>query len=135
MSTRYGGGCRRLRREIPSAARAIIKHVSELPPDLSRLRAIETYLQLQLRSVQQRVAEVEQWEKTREAAARPRNLPEWTLQMDIGPVPRPVAVHHGECTVGGKRLKRISRRDAIEALGAGILPCALCRPERELQVD
>nr|WP_244942473.1 DUF6233 domain-containing protein [Streptomyces sioyaensis] len=53
----------------------------------------------------------------------------------MGADPRPVAVHLGECTVGGARLKRITRRDAIEALTAGILPCALCRPDRELQVD
>ncbi|MFI6771153.1 DUF6233 domain-containing protein [Streptomyces sp. NPDC050355] len=109
--------------------------MNELPPDLPRLKAIETYLQLQLRRVQQKVAEAEQWEASRRAAAQPRTPPEWTLQMDIGADPRPVAVHHGECTTGGKRLQRVTRRDAIEALSVGILPCALCRPDRELQVD
>ncbi|MFF7705336.1 DUF6233 domain-containing protein [Streptomyces lydicus] len=106
----------------------------ELPSDLNRLRTIETYLQLQLQRVQRQVAEAEQWEASRQSAAQSRTPPEWTLQMGIGVDPSPVAVHHGECT-GGKRLRRITRRDAIEALSVGVLPCALCRPDRELQVD
>ncbi|MEU3994150.1 DUF6233 domain-containing protein [Streptomyces platensis] len=76
----------------------------------------------------------EQWEASRQAAAR-RPPPEWTLQVDVGAEPRPVAVHHGECAVAGARRRRISRRDAIEALAAGVEACLLCRPDRELQVD
>lgn len=106
-----------------------------LPSDLSRLRTIAFYLELQLQAVRERIAEAEQWEASRRAAARPATPPEWTLQMDVGADPRPVAVHHGDCTVGGQRVRRITRRDAIEALTAGIEACALCQPNRELQVD
>ncbi|WP_432003656.1 DUF6233 domain-containing protein [Streptomyces sioyaensis] len=105
-----------------------------LPPDLPRLHAIATYLQLELEHVRRRIAEVEQWEATRRASARPAVPPEWTLQMDIGADPRPVAVHH-QCTMRGARVRPITRRDAIEALAVGVQPCAMCRPDRELQVD
>lgn len=85
--------------------------------------------------MRRRMTEVEQWEATRKASARPAAPPEWTLQMDIGADPLPVAVHHGECTVGGARLRRITRRDAIEALAVGVQACVLCRPDRELQAE
>ncbi|MFE3770916.1 DUF6233 domain-containing protein [Streptomyces sp. NPDC059122] len=106
-----------------------------LPPDLPRLHAIETYLQLELERVHRRIVEVEQWEATRRASARPAVPREWTLQMDIGADPRPVAVHHGQCTVRSARMRRITRRDAIEALAVGVQPCVLCQPDRELQMD
>ncbi|TBO60213.1 hypothetical protein EYS09_07895 [Streptomyces kasugaensis] len=107
-----------------------------LPADLPRLRAIAMYLQLQLDHVGRRIAEAERWEASRKAAARPASPPQWTLQMDVGAEPQPVAVHHGECRIGGgARRRRIGRRDAIEALAVGVMPCALCRPDRELQVD
>ncbi|MEV5485541.1 DUF6233 domain-containing protein [Streptomyces sioyaensis] len=32
--------------------------------------------------------------------------------MDIRAAPSPVAVHAGECAVGGKRLRRITREEA-----------------------
>ncbi|WP_443033824.1 DUF6233 domain-containing protein [Streptomyces sp. CA2R101] len=46
-----------------------------------------------------------------------------------------MAVHRGQCTVGQPRVRRITRRAAIEALTADVGACALCRPNRELQVD
>ncbi|AJT70192.1 hypothetical protein T261_8600 [Streptomyces lydicus] len=54
--------------------------------------------------------------------------------MDIGAEPRPVAVHH-QCAMRGARMRQITRRDAIEALAAGVQACVLCRPDRELQGD
>jgi hypothetical protein len=78
---------------------------------------------------------VEQWQATRRASARHATAPEWTLQMDVGADPRPVAVHHGECTTGQPRARPITRQGAIEALTAGVEACALCRPDRELRVD
>lgn len=109
-----------------------------LPPDLPRLRDIATYLQIQLAYVQRRIAEAEQREReaSRPAAARRGAPPAWTLQIGIGADPRPVAVHHGECGIASSaRTRSMSQRDAIEALAAGVAPCSLCRPERELQVD
>ncbi|MCL7496083.1 DUF6233 domain-containing protein [Streptomyces sp. MCA2] len=108
-----------------------------LPADLSRLRVIATYLQLELERVHRRIAEAEQRDReaARQATARPLPPPAWTLQMNVSADPRPVAVHHGQCTVGQPRIRPISRRAAIEALTAGVEACALCRPDRELQVD
>ncbi|AJT70189.2 hypothetical protein T261_8597 [Streptomyces lydicus] len=44
-------------------------------------------------------------------------------------------MHHGQCTMRSARMRRISRRDAIEALAAGVQPCVLGRPDREFRVD
>ncbi|MFF3748769.1 DUF6233 domain-containing protein [Streptomyces kronopolitis] len=109
--------------------------MSELPPGLPRLRAIETYLRLPLDRVQQRVTEVEQWQATHRASARPSTPPDRTVQMNVGAEGRPVVVHHGECTVGRPRLRPVTRQGAIEALTAGVVACALCHPDRELRID
>ncbi|WP_423247491.1 DUF6233 domain-containing protein [Streptomyces decoyicus] len=61
--------------------------------------------------------------------------PERTLQRDIGPHPQPGAVHHAQGIVRGARMRPITRRDAIEALAAGVQPCFMCRPDRGLRVD
>ncbi|MEU9483078.1 DUF6233 domain-containing protein [Streptomyces decoyicus] len=105
-----------------------------LSRDFPRLQAIALYLDLQLQAVRRRIAEAGQWEASRKAAARPPSPPEWTLQVDVGAEQRPVAVHHGEC-VAGARSRRITRRNAIEALAVGVEPSLTCRPDRELQVD
>ncbi|MEW2436590.1 DUF6233 domain-containing protein [Streptomyces caniferus] len=96
-----------------------------------------TYLQLELERVHRRIAEAEQREReeARQATARPLPPPAWTMQMNVSADPRPVAVHHGQCTVGQPRIRPITRRAAIEALTAGVEACALCRPDRELQID
>ncbi|MFE6743859.1 DUF6233 domain-containing protein [Streptomyces tubercidicus] len=108
-----------------------------LPADLPRLRVIATYLQLELERVHRHIAEAEQREREAalQAAARPLPPPAWTMQMNVSADPRPVAVHHGQCTVGQPRVRPITRRAAIEALTAGVEACALCRPDRELQID
>ncbi|MFJ6752779.1 DUF6233 domain-containing protein [Streptomyces sp. NPDC091266] len=82
-----------------------------------------------------RIAEAEQSQAPRTAAARPSAPPEWSLQIDIGTDQLHVAVHYGECAVGRARSRRITRQDAIEALAAGCESCFMCRPDRELQID
>ncbi|MFB7630600.1 DUF6233 domain-containing protein [Streptomyces sp. NPDC056149] len=44
--------------------------------------------------------------------------------------PWSVVVHHGQCATGGRRKRPVSRRDAIEALAAGVHPCAFYYPDR-----
>lgn len=111
---------------------------SPLPDDSDRLRVIATYLQLELARVQRRLATAEQREReqqiARQATARSAK-PAWTVQVTLGADPRPIAVHHGECTVGRRRVRPITRRDAIDALTAGVEACGLCRPDRELQLE
>ncbi|MFE2324572.1 DUF6233 domain-containing protein [Streptomyces sp. NPDC059385] len=72
-----------------------------------------------------------------ELAARlpPTAPPEWELESDLGR--RPVRVHVGGCTMGGKglRMRRISRDDALRLLGVDRLEaCRYCRPDAELGV-
>ncbi|MFG2094601.1 DUF6233 domain-containing protein [Streptomyces sp. NPDC048612] len=114
-----------------------MSEASPLPADLSRLRVIATYLRLELDRVQLRIAEAEQQEQeaARRVAASAGPPPAWTVQMNVGADPQPVAIHHGECAVGQPRVRPITRRGAIEALTAGVEACALCRPDRELRID
>ncbi|MGW1736284.1 DUF6233 domain-containing protein, partial [Streptomyces sp. NPDC001999] len=45
------------------------------------------------------------------------------------------AVHTGDCGMGGKRTKPMTREQALRALTEdGITACAYCRPDRELGV-
>ncbi|WP_406220638.1 DUF6233 domain-containing protein [Streptomyces decoyicus] len=115
-----------------------MNETSPLPDDSDRLRVIATYLQLELARVQRRLATAEQREREQQlahqAAARSAK-PAWTVQVTLGAEPRPIVIHHGECTVGRPRVRPITRRDAIEALTAGVEACGLCRPDRELRVD
>ncbi|MFF8785223.1 DUF6233 domain-containing protein [Streptomyces sp. NPDC015125] len=87
------------------------------------------------RALMQAEQREQQQEAARQAAARAVPPPTWTVQVTVGPDPLPVATHHGEFTVGQRRVRPITRRAAIEALTAGVEACALCRPERELQID
>ena len=109
--------------------------MSDLPPDLPRLRTLETWLQLSLDRVRQQIADEEK--RHAEVAARlpPTAPPEWELESDLGR--RPVRVHVGGCTMGGKglRMKRIGRDDALRLLGIDRLePCRYCRPDVQLGV-
>ncbi|MCZ1012640.1 DUF6233 domain-containing protein [Streptomyces lydicus] len=112
---------------------------SPLPDDVERLKVIATYLRLELERVHRHLAQAEQREQeqeaARQAAARAAPPPAWTVQVTVGADPRPVAIHHGQCTIGQPRVRPITRRAAIEALTAGVEACSLCRPERELQID
>lgn len=118
-----------------------IEHMNDtspLPDDSDRRRVIATYLQLELARVQRRLATAEQREREQQIAhqATARSAkPAWTVQVTLGAEPRPIAIHHGECAVGRLRVRPITRRDAIEALTAGVEACGLCRPDRELRVD
>ncbi|MFF9309868.1 DUF6233 domain-containing protein [Streptomyces sp. NPDC014748] len=105
----------------------------DLPPDLPRLRTLETWLALQLDQVRQRIATVE-----RQAAERQRGLdarppvPDWVLERGLNRDSPPVAVHVGGCHMAGKRIKPISRDTALRALAEGVQACGHCRPDRDL---
>ena len=106
-----------------------------MPPDLPRLQAIETYLLIQLDAVRRRIADVEQREAPQKVTAPPATQRAFTVQMDIGADPSPVAIHVGACPVGGKRLRPITRQEAAEALATGVESCLMCLPARELQPE
>ncbi|MFF1341157.1 DUF6233 domain-containing protein [Streptomyces sp. NPDC058290] len=109
--------------------------MSDLPPDLPRLRTLETWLTMSLDRVRQSIATEEA--RLAELAARlpPPAPPEWELEADLAK--RPVRVHVGGCTMGGKglRSRAITRGDALRLLGVDRLEaCPYCRPDAELGV-
>ncbi|MFE6787915.1 DUF6233 domain-containing protein [Streptomyces sp. NPDC057680] len=110
--------------------------MSELPPDLPRLRTLEHWLVLSLSQVRERIAEVE----TREAALRPvRPRPEgpgWVLSF-LREGGRPVAdsIHIGDCRLAARHRRPLSRDEARQALtDGGIRACDICRPDSELGI-
>lgn len=105
----------------------------DLPPDLPRLRTLETWLALQLSQVRTAIAAAEQRETERQRgiAARPPQ-PDWLLEAGLNRDAPPVYVHVGGCHMAGKRSRGISREAALRALTEGIDACPHCRPDTEL---
>jgi hypothetical protein len=107
----------------------------DLPPDLGRLRVLETFLVAILARVRERIRHLEQQAVIHEKIERQKPPPDWTLEISInGRTPN--AVHVGGCGMGGNqvRTKVISRQDAIHALADGIDACPFCRPDAELGI-
>ncbi|MFB7831991.1 DUF6233 domain-containing protein [Streptomyces sp. NPDC056056] len=106
------------------------------PPDLPRLRVLETWVEIMLGEIRQRIAAAEQ----KEAAMRPvRPLPEgptWILSyLRAGARPVADSVHIGDCVMASHHTKPLSREQAREALTAGgIRACEICRPDSELGI-
>jgi hypothetical protein len=107
--------------------------MSELPPDLPRLRTLETWLQLTLDQVRQAITAAQQQEALQQRAVPPPP-PDWVLQLSIGGEGQPIAVHVGGCRTAGRRARPISRDQAMRALTEGLESCALCRPDTELGI-
>ncbi|MFI2370516.1 DUF6233 domain-containing protein [Streptomyces sp. NPDC018833] len=109
--------------------------MSDLPPDLPRLRTLETWLVMTLQRVRERITAVEQHESERQRGAthRPRP-PDWALEMGIGRDHLPVYVHVGGCHMTGGRSTGVPRQTAVRALTEGVEACPHCRPDTELGV-
>ncbi|WP_097868530.1 DUF6233 domain-containing protein [Streptomyces sp. rh34] len=116
--------------------------MGDLPPDLERLRTLETWLVLSLDRVREQIAAVERPAQPRRvpqppaAAARsagPRRAPtpDWGISsVGIGaPV---VQVHRGDCFAGGKALRPVSAERARAELADGVQACGVCRPDNVL---
>ncbi|WP_256097118.1 DUF6233 domain-containing protein [Streptomyces agglomeratus] len=54
------------------------------------------------------------------------------IQLGIGEGRPPMAVHVGACGMAVKRVHAIDRAQALRALTEGIIPCPVCRPDRDL---
>lgn len=108
----------------------------DLPPDLPRLRTLETWLTYTLHRVRVRISEVEQ----READMRPRRPlpdgPSWVLSY-LRERGQPVAdsVHVGDCRMASHHTRPLSREQALRAITSeGIRACEICRPDSGLGV-
>lgn len=110
-----------------------LEHVNDLPPDLPRLRTLETWLTLQLAQVRAAIAAAEKREAERQRgiAARPP-APDWLLEAGLNRDSPPVYVHVGGCHMAGKRSRGIARGAALRALTEGVPACSHCRPDSEL---
>ncbi|MFJ6578356.1 DUF6233 domain-containing protein [Streptomyces sp. NPDC091368] len=108
----------------------------DLPPDLLRLRTLETYLAMLLGDVRERIAKTEQ----QEAAAAPVRArldgPPYVLSY-LRERGQPVvdSVHLGDCRQTSHHTRPLTREQALQALTAGgIRACEICRPDSELGI-
>ncbi|WP_416476883.1 DUF6233 domain-containing protein [Streptomyces sp. LKA04] len=104
-----------------------------LPPDLPRLRTLETWLAYTLDEVRATIARAEQREReVQQGRERRPPPPEWLLEQGLNRDSPPVQVHVGGCWNSGKRSKGVTRDDAVRALAAGVRACSACRPDSAL---
>lgn len=104
----------------------------DLPPDLPRLRTLETWLVHSLDRVRAAIAAAEQREaETRRGKQNRPPAPDWLIEQSLNGG-RPVYVHRGDCHMAGKRSRGTSREQAVQALAAGVDACTHCRPDTDL---
>ncbi|MEU6628449.1 DUF6233 domain-containing protein [Streptomyces parvus] len=113
----------------------------DLPPDLGRLRTLETWADLYLTRIRKRIAAVERQQAqpqrppapTTPPAAGPRRArtPDWGLaEAGIG-VPT-TEIHRGDCWARAKALLPVTAERARAELASGAQACQVCRPDRVL---
>ncbi|TXS35242.1 DUF6233 domain-containing protein [Streptomyces sp. t39] len=98
-----------------------------LPPDLDRLRVIETFLDLQLQAVRAEISRREGTAPAPPPSVRPARPP-WLVEYDISAAQRPLQVHVEDCAVTGPRTRRVTEGEArrwVVEVGA----CQFCRPD------
>ncbi|MFE2095093.1 DUF6233 domain-containing protein [Streptomyces sp. NPDC059460] len=117
---------------------------------LDKLRALQEWLDWQLRQTRGRIQQLEAQERQEHHQARekrvqgkprvekresekrrPRTFPDWGID-DIGVGTLQSEVHRGDCFAAGKRLRAISREQALAALADGAPACEVCRPDTAL---
>ncbi|MFI0107860.1 DUF6233 domain-containing protein [Streptomyces parvus] len=115
----------------------------DLPPDLPRLRTLETWAAHYLTRIRARIVAVERQQAqqppapTAAPSARPAagpgraRTPDWGLaEAGIGvPV---TEIHRGDCWARGRSLVAVSAERARAELADGAQPCGVCRPDRVL---
>ncbi|MCX4986919.1 DUF6233 domain-containing protein [Streptomyces sp. NBC_00572] len=107
-----------------------------LPPDLPRLRVLETWHAAVLGEIRAKIAKVE----THESQMRPvREVPAgptWVLSyLRKGSQPIADSVHLGDCRMASKHTRALTREQALQAITAGgITACAICRPDTDLGI-
>ncbi|MGW5633967.1 DUF6233 domain-containing protein [Streptomyces sp. NPDC003832] len=107
--------------------------MTDLPPDLPRLRTLETWLTLTLTDVRKAITAAEQREQERQRGIQARPpAPDWLIEESLGRDVPPVHVHVGGCHMAGKRSRGVARDQAVRALTEGVEACMHCRPDTEL---
>lgn len=118
----------------------------DLPPDLGRLRTLETWAANYLTRIRARIAAVERQQaqqaqqapgpmaapSSRSAAGPGRvRTPDWCL-AEAGIGVSTTEIHRGDCWARGRSLVAVSAERARAELAGGAQPCAVCRPDRVL---
>ncbi|MDX2922342.1 DUF6233 domain-containing protein [Streptomyces sp. NE06-03C] len=118
----------------------------DLPPDLDRLRTLETWADLYLTRIRTRIAAVERQQArppqqapaptavppSRPAAGpRPARPPDWGL-AEAGIGVSVTEIHRGDCWASGKKLLPVTAERARAELAGGARACDACRPDRVL---
>ncbi|MFE4420469.1 DUF6233 domain-containing protein [Streptomyces sp. NPDC056817] len=107
--------------------------MNDLPPDLPRLRTLETWLAMSLDRVRQQITDLERREQERQRGAEARPpVPDWIIEQGLNRDALPITVHVGGCHMAGKRWKGVPRDVALRALTEGVQACEHCRPDAEL---
>ena len=110
--------------------------MNDLPPDLPRLRTLETWLTYTLDRVRQQIADLERREQERQHGERARPpQPEWLIEYGLNKT-NVVAVHAGDCWAAKKsgRCRPVTREQAVDALRQQVTACTHCRPDTELGI-
>ena len=109
-----------------------IENVTDLPPDLPRLRTLETWLIYTLDRVRRQIADAERREAERQRGIQARPpAPDWLIEQGLSGR-APVYVHVGDCWNAGKRSKPATREQALRALADRVDPCPHCNPDTVL---
>ncbi|MFD5342237.1 DUF6233 domain-containing protein [Streptomyces anulatus] len=116
----------------------------DLPPDLPRLRTLETWAAHYLTRIRTRIAAVERQQAQPQpvpaptaapvpTAAGPRRArtPDWGI-TETGVGTSAAEVHRGDCWATGKTLRPVSAERARAELADGMRACAVCCPDRVL---
>ncbi|TXS52796.1 hypothetical protein EAO77_19450 [Streptomyces sp. t39] len=109
--------------------------MTDLPPDVDRLRVLEMWLQLSLQRVTDRIAALERREAERRrgvAAAPP--VPDWMIETGIGADRPRLYVHIGGCHMAGRRVRGITRAEPAGAVAEGVEACTHCRADSALGI-
>lgn len=107
--------------------------MNDLPPDLPRLRTLETWLAVSLDRVRAQISAAERRESERRHGERTRPpAPDWILESGLNRDAPAAYVHTGGCWNAGKRSRGVDRGTALRALTEGVAACPHCRPDSEL---
>ncbi|MEU5561367.1 DUF6233 domain-containing protein [Streptomyces globisporus] len=117
----------------------------DLPPDLARLRTLETWAAHYLTRIRTRIAAVERQQAQPRPAPAPTaaavppaagpgraRTPDWGI-AETGVGTSVAEVHRGDCWATGRTLRPVSAERARAELAGGMQACAVCRPDRVLK--
>lgn len=109
--------------------------MSELPPDLPRLRTVVTYLRGELGRAERALNTAEEREALAARRRPPTEPPAWLIERGIGVGALPVRVHAGGCWDARRRCTGMSTHEARRALDEGVQACPHGRPGAALGIE